>query len=42
MPNRAELLSLADRAQTNMAQYFDYTYVNKDGTIFQVRGLRRS
>jgi len=35
MPNRAELLSLADRAQTNMAQYFDYTYVNKDGTIFQ-------
>ena len=35
MPNRAELLSLADRAQTNMAQYFDYTYRNKDGSVFQ-------
>ncbi len=35
MPNRNELESLADRAQTNMAQYFGYTYVNKDGTTFQ-------
>ena len=35
MPNRNELLSLADRAQTNMAQYFDYTYRNKDGSVFQ-------
>lgn len=35
MPNRNELESLADRAQTNMAQYFDYTYVDKDGTTFQ-------
>ena len=35
MPNRNELESLSDRAQTNLAQYFDYTYVNKDGSIFQ-------
>lgn len=35
MPNRNELESLADRAQTNMAQYFDYTYINKDGSTFQ-------
>ena len=35
MPNRNELLSLSDRAQTNMAQYFDYTYRNKDNSIFQ-------
>jgi Protein of unknown function (DUF1566)/Carboxypeptidase regulatory-like domain len=35
MPNRNELESLADRAQTNMAEYFDYTYVNKDGSTFQ-------
>lgn len=35
MPNRNELLSLSDRAQTNMAQYFDYTYQNKDGSVFQ-------
>lgn len=34
-PNRNELESLADRAQTNMAQYFDYTYINKDGSTFQ-------
>jgi hypothetical protein len=35
MPNRNELLSLSDRAQTNMAQYLDYTYRNKDGSVFQ-------
>lgn len=35
MPNRNELESLDDRAQTNMAQYFDYTYINKDGSTFQ-------
>jgi Protein of unknown function (DUF1566) len=35
MPNRNELEILADRAQTNMAQYFDYTYTNKDGSTFQ-------
>jgi hypothetical protein len=35
MPNRNELESLADRAQTNMAQYFDYNYENKDGSTFQ-------
>jgi len=35
MPNRAELLSLSDRAQTNMAEYVDYTYRNKDASVFQ-------
>lgn len=35
MPNRNELESLSDRAQTNLAQYFDYTYLNKDGSVFQ-------
>jgi hypothetical protein len=30
MPNRNELLSLGDRAQTNMAQYLDYTYRNSE------------
>ena len=35
MPNRNELQSLADRAQTNLAEYFDYTYRNKDNSVFQ-------
>lgn len=35
MPNRNELESLSDRAQTNLAQYFDYTYLNKDGSTYQ-------
>ena len=35
MPNRNELESLSDRAQTNLAAYFDYTYFNKNGTVFQ-------
>jgi hypothetical protein len=35
MPSRNELESLADRAQTNIAQYFDYTCINKDGSTFQ-------
>ncbi|HUA15242.1 MAG TPA: DUF1566 domain-containing protein [Verrucomicrobiae bacterium] len=35
MPNRNELQSLSDRAQTNLAQYFDYTYYNRDGSVFQ-------
>ena len=35
MPNRNELESLSDRAQTNLAQYFDYTYLNRDGSIYQ-------
>lgn len=35
MPNRNELQSLADRAQTNMGEYFDYTYLNKDGSVYQ-------
>lgn len=35
MPNRNELQSLADRAQTNMAEYFNYTYLNKNGSTYQ-------
>jgi Protein of unknown function (DUF1566) len=35
MPNRNELESLSDRAQTNLAQYFDYTYLNQDGSVYQ-------
>lgn len=35
MPNRNELESLSDRAQTNMGQYFDYTYLNQDGSVYQ-------
>lgn len=35
MPNRNELQSIADRAQGNQAQYFDYTYLNKDGSVYQ-------
>jgi len=35
MPNRKELQSLADRMQTNLAQYFDHTYFNKDNTVYQ-------
>jgi hypothetical protein len=35
MPNRNEIQSLSDRAQTNLAQYFNYTYRNKDGSVYQ-------
>ena len=35
MANRNELEGLANRAETNMAQYFDYTDVNGDGSTFQ-------
>ncbi len=35
IPNRNELESLSDRAQTNLALYFGYTYLNKDGSTFQ-------
>lgn len=35
MPNRNELQSLADRAQTNMGEYFNYTYLNQDGSTYQ-------
>jgi hypothetical protein len=35
MPNRNELQSLEDRMQTNLAQYFDYTYLNPDGSVYQ-------
>lgn len=35
IPNRHELQSLSDRAQTNMAQYVNHTYWNKDNSVFQ-------
>lgn len=35
IPNRNELQSLSDRAQTNLAAYFDYTYLNQDGSVYQ-------
>jgi hypothetical protein len=35
MPNRNELQSLSDRAQTNMAEYVNYTYLNKDNSVYQ-------
>ena len=35
MPNRNEMQSLADRMQTNQAEYFDYTYLNHDGSVYQ-------
>jgi hypothetical protein len=35
MPNRNELQSLADRMQTNLAQYFNYTYLNKNSSVYQ-------
>ena len=36
MPNRHELESLADRAQNNQALYFNYTYLNKNGSVYQL------
>ena len=35
MPNRAELLSLADRAETNMALRFNTTFMNPDQSVDQ-------
>lgn len=35
MPNRKELQSVADRMQTNQAQYFDHTYFKKDNSVYQ-------
>jgi len=35
MPNRNEMQSMADRLQTNESQYFDYTILNLDNTVYQ-------
>jgi hypothetical protein len=35
MPNRNEMQSMADRMQTNESQYFDYTILNLDSTVYQ-------
>jgi hypothetical protein len=35
MPNRAELLSLGDRAETNQALRFNTVFYNKDGSVDQ-------
>ena len=33
MPNRKEMLSLADRAQNNMAEYFDESFISKNTAL---------
>jgi hypothetical protein len=35
MPNRNEMQSVADRIQANESQYFDYTILNLDNTVYQ-------
>jgi hypothetical protein len=35
MPNRNEMLSLSDRMETNEADFFDNTFKNMDGTVYQ-------
>ncbi len=35
VPNRKEMLSLADRNQNNESDYFDFNFLNPDGTVFQ-------
>ena len=35
MPNRNEMQSLSDRMENNHADFFDNTFVNLDGSIFQ-------
>jgi hypothetical protein len=35
MPNRKEMQSLADRNQNNEADYFNFTFQNLSGTVFQ-------
>ncbi len=39
MPNRNEMQSLADRNQNNESDYLSYTFMNKDGTLFQTSVL---
>jgi hypothetical protein len=35
MPNRKEMLSLADRMENNHASFFDATYLNSDSTVYR-------
>ncbi len=35
MPNRNEMQSLADRNETNESDYFDFTFLNPDQSVFQ-------
>ncbi|KAA6457189.1 DUF1566 domain-containing protein [Acidobacteria bacterium AB60] len=35
MPNRAEMQSLQDRAENNLGAFFNQTYRNRDGGLFQ-------
>jgi hypothetical protein len=35
LPNRNEMQSMADRIQANESQYFDYTILNLDNTVYQ-------
>lgn len=35
IPSRTELLSLSDRNENNLADFFDHTYFNLDGTLYQ-------
>ena len=35
MPNRKELQSLSDRMETNHADFFDHTYLNRDNSVYQ-------
>jgi hypothetical protein len=36
MPNRKEMESLSDRMENNHADYFNATYLNRDGTVFRL------
>ena len=35
MPNRNEMQSMSDRIQTNESQYFDYTILNLNNTVYE-------
>ena len=35
VPSRNEMQSLSDRMQSNEADFFDHTFVNNDGTLYQ-------
>lgn len=36
MPNRNEMQSLSDRMENNHADFFNATYLNRDGTVFRL------
>ena len=35
MPNRNEMQSLSDRMESNHADFFDQTYMNRDNTVYR-------